>query len=218
MIRRIVKINEERCNGCGLCADACHEGAIGIIDGKAKLLRDDYCDGLGDCLPACPMDAISFEEREALPYDHEAVQAAMAARKQEKAGGPTAENVPGRLSHWPVQIKLLPVNAKFFEGADILIAVDCTAYAYGNFHNDFIKGHATLIGCPKLDNYDYAEKLGAIFASNNISSVTLTRMFVPCCGGMEAAVKKAIAMSGKQLPLRVVTISAEGEILKDVYN
>ena len=218
MIRRIVKINEERCNGCGLCADACHEGAIGIIDGKAKLLRDDYCDGLGDCLPACPMDAISFEEREALPYDHEAVQAAMAARKQEKAGGPTAENVPGRLSHWPVQIKLLPVNAKFFEGADILIAADCTAYAYGNFHNDFIKGHATLIGCPKLDNYDYAEKLGAIFASNNISSVTLTRMFVPCCGGMEAAVKKAIAMSGKQLPLRVVTISAEGEILKDVYN
>jgi len=219
MIRRIVKINEERCNGCGLCADACHEGAIGIIDGKAKLLRDDYCDGLGDCLPACPMDAISFEEREALPYDHEAVQAAMEARKQEKATAETtAANVPGCLSHWPVQIKLLPVNAKFFEGADILIAADCTAYAYGNFHNDFIKGHATLIGCPKLDNYDYAEKLGAIFASNNIRSVTLTRMFVPCCGGMEAAVKKAIAMSGKQLPLRVVTISAEGDILKDVYN
>ena len=217
MIRRIVKINEERCNGCGLCADACHEGAIGIIDGKAKLLRDDYCDGLGDCLPACPMDAISFEEREALPYDHEAVQAAMEARKQEKATAETtAANVPGRLSHWPVQIKLLPVNAKFFDGADILIAADCTAYSYGNFHNDFIKGHATLIGCPKLDNYDYAEKLGAIFASNNVRSVTLTRMFVPCCGGMEAAVRKAIKMSGRELPLRIVTISAEGGILKDV--
>ena len=216
MIRRIVKINEERCNGCGLCADACHEGAIGIIEGKAKLLRDDYCDGLGDCLPACPMDAISFEEREALHYDHEAVQANMAAKKQ--AAAVDAAEVPGRLANWPVQIKLLPVNAKFLNGADVLIAADCTAYAYGNFHNDFIKGHATLIGCPKLDNYDYSEKLGAIFAANNIRSVTLTRMFVPCCGGMETAVKKAIAMSGKQLPLRVVTISAEGEILKDVYN
>ena len=215
MIRRIVKINEERCNGCGLCAEACHEGAIGIVEGKAKLLRDDYCDGLGDCLPACPMDAISFEEREALPYDHEAVQAAMAAKKQTEAKL-TADAVPGRLSHWPVQIKLLPVNAKFFEGADILIAADCTAYAYGNFHNDFINGHATLIGCPKLDNYDYAEKLGAIFAANNIRSVTLTRMFVPCCGGMEAAVRKAIKMSGRELPLRIVTISAEGGILKDV--
>ena len=214
MIRRIVKINEERCNGCGLCADACHEGAIGIIEGKAKLLRDDYCDGLGDCLPACPMDAISFEEREALPYDHEAVQANMAAKKQ--AAEATVAEVPGRLGNWPVQIKLLPVNAGFLNGADVLIAADCTAYAYGRFHEDFVKSHATLIGCPKLDNYDYSEKLGAIFAANDVRSVTLARMFVPCCGGMEVAVKKAIQRSGKNIPLRVVTISAQGEILKDV--
>ena len=213
MIRRIVKINEERCNGCGLCADACHEGAIGIIEGKAKLLRDDYCDGLGDCLPACPMDAISFEEREALPYDHAAVQAAMAEKKNEKAA---AAEVPCRLTNWPVQIKLLPVNVGFLNGADVLVAADCTAYSYGRFHEDFVKGNATVIGCPKLDNYDYSEKLGALFTANDVRSVTLARMFVPCCGGMEAAVKKAIQISGKNIPLRVVTISAQGEILKDV--
>ena len=214
MIRRIVKINEERCNGCGLCADACHEGAIGIVEGKAKLLRDDYCDGLGDCLPACPMDAISFEEREALPYDHEAVQANMMAKKQTVETA--AAEVPGRLNNWPVQIKLLPVSVGFLNGADVLIAADCTAYAYGRFHEDFVKGRAALIGCPKLDNYDYSEKLGAIFAANDVSSVTLARMFVPCCGGMEVAVKKAIQRSGKNIPLRVVTISSQGEILKDI--
>lgn len=233
MIRRIVKINEERCSGCGLCAEACHEGAIGMVDGKAKLLRDDYCDGLGDCLPACPADAISFEEREALPYDHEAVAAAMAARKQaaeparscpggecksvESSAGEGAAKLPGRLGHWPVQIKLLPVNAKFFDDAHILIAADCSAYAYGNFHEDFIKGRAVLIGCPKLDNYDYSEKLAAIFAANNVRSVTLARMFVPCCGGMEAAVKKALQSCGKNIPLRIVTIGADGAILKDVH-
>ena len=235
MIRRIIKIDEERCSGCGLCAAACHEGAIGMVNGKAKLLRDDYCDGLGDCLPACPENAISFEEREALEYDNAAVLAAKAA-KAEKAeplpcGCPghecktvnhnsgeeaPAQDVPCELNQWPVQIKLLPVNAPFFDGADILIAADCTAYAYGNFHHDFIRGRITLVGCPKLDDVDYSEKLGAIFAGNNIRSVTLTRMFVPCCGGMESAVKRTVAASGKSIPVRIVTISADGEILREV--
>lgn len=212
MIRRIVKINEERCNGCGLCADACHEGAIGIIEGKAKLLRDDYCDGLGDCLPACPMDAISFEEREALPYDHEAVQANMAAKKQ--AAAVDAAEVPGRLANWPVQIKLLPVNAKFLNGADVLIAADCTAYAYGDFHNRFIRGRVTVVGCPKLDAVDYSEKLTAIIANNDIKSVTIVRMQVPCCGGIELAAKRALQASGKFIPWQVVTISTDGRILE----
>lgn len=232
MIRKIIKIDEEKCNGCGLCADACHEGAIDIVDGKAKLMRENYCDGLGDCLPACPVNAISFEEREAPAYDEAAVLAAKKA-KAEKAGGalpcgcpgsqsrairhetasvPTA-SVPSQLSQWPVQIKLVPINAPYFDGADILIAADCTAYAYGSFHSDFIKGRVTLIGCPKLDEGDYSEKLTVIFTGNNIRSVTVTRMEVPCCGGIENAVKRAINACGKDIPLRVVTISADGRIL-----
>ena len=206
MIRKLIKIDEARCNGCGACVTACHEGAIGLVDGKAKLLRDDYCDGLGDCLPACPMDAISFEEREALPYDEAAVKKA----KEDKA---THVVVPGRLEQWPVQIKLLPVNAPFYNGADILIAADCTAYAYGNFHNDFIKGRITLVGCPKLDSIAYSEKLTQIFANNNVASVTVARMTVPCCGGIEFAVRKAIENSGKAIACSVITISPKGEIV-----
>ena len=232
MIRKIIKIDEEKCNGCGLCADACHEGAIDIVDGKAKLMRENYCDGLGDCLPACPVNAISFEEREAPAYDEAAVLAAKKAKEAKKSGvlpcgcpgsqsrairheasaAPTA-SVPGQLSQWPVQIKLVPVYAPYFDGADVLIAADCTAYAYGSFHNDFIRGRITLIGCPKLDEGDYAEKLTAIFAGNDIKSVVVTRMEVPCCGGIENAVKRALNACGKDIPLRVVTISADGRIL-----
>lgn len=201
MIRRIITINEALCNGCGLCADACHEGAIGIVDGKAKLLREDYCDGLGDCLPACPMNAISFEEREAPAYDEAAVLAAKKAKS-------------GQLKQWPVQIKLVPPNAPYFDNADLLIAADCTAYAYGNFHNDFIKDKITLIGCPKLDAVSYADKLTQIFQTNNIRSITLTRMEVPCCGGMTHAVTAAVKNSGKDIPLNVVIISTDGKILK----
>lgn len=226
MLRRIITIDEEKCNGCGLCAEACHEGAIGIIGGKAKLLREDYCDGLGDCLPACPMNAITFEEREALAYDEAAV---LQAKRQKEASGEqgcpgtraqmmnpchaeTAE-VPSQLRQWPAQIKLVPIVAPFFDGADVLVAADCTAYAYGNFHSRFMQGKTTLIGCPKLDGVNYAEKLTMIFGKNDIKSVTLTRMQVPCCGGMENAVKNAIAASGKSIPLQVVTISVKGEIL-----
>ncbi|MGN0465750.1 MAG: ATP-binding protein [Lachnospiraceae bacterium] len=234
MIRRIIKIDEEKCNGCGLCAAACHEGAIDIVDNKAKLMRENYCDGLGDCLPACPMNAISFEEREAPAYDEAAVKAAQAAKaaKNEKktaifSGCPgskarsierpknSAVSSPceSQLSQWPVQIKLLPITAPYFDGADILIAADCTAYAYGDFHNKFIKGRITLVGCPKLDEGDYTEKLTAIFANNNIKSVTMTRMIVPCCGALERAAKNAIKNSKKEIPFEVYTISTDGSIL-----
>lgn len=198
MLRKIIKIDEEKCNGCGACATACHEGAIEMINGKAKLTREDYCDGLGDCLPACPVDAISFEEREAPAYN----EAAVLASKQKST-----------LSQWPVQIKLVAVNAPFFEQADLLIAADCTAFAYANFHNEFIRNHITLVGCPKLDAVDYAEKLTEIFANNNIKSITVTRMQVPCCGGIEFAVKRALTASGKTIPWKVVTISTDGKIL-----
>ena len=217
MKRRIITIDEAKCNGCGLCADACHEGAIGIVDGKAKLLREDYCDGLGDCLPACPMNAISFEEREAPAYNEAAV---LAAKKAKEAALPCG--CPGSacqsiqescLQNFPVQIKLLPPNAPYFDGADLLIAADCTAYAYGSFHNDFMKNRVTLIGCPKLDMVDYTEKLTQIFKYNDIRSVTVTRMTVPCCGGLPYAVKNAIENSGKEIPLRVVTISPDGRII-----
>lgn len=227
MIRRIIKIDERKCTGCGLCADACHEGAIKIVNGKAKLIRDDYCDGLGDCLPACPENAISFEEREALPYDEQAV---LLAKKQEtplpcgcpgtaaklihpQSSAAQSAAVPSRLSQWPVQIKLVPVNAPYFENANLLIAADCTAYAYGNFHSDFIKNHITLIGCPKLDAGDYAEKLTQIIANNTIQKITVTKMEVPCCSGIENAVIRALQMSGKSLPLTVITISTDGKIL-----
>ena len=201
MVRKIIKIDEEKCNGCGACANACHEGAIGMVNGKAKLLREDYCDGLGDCLPACPTGAITFEQREAPAYDEAAVQAA----KEKKTAS--------RLSQWPVQIKLVPVNAPYFNGAHLLVAADCTAYAYGNFHNDFIKNKTTIIGCPKLDMVDYTEKLTQIIAENDIKSVTVVRMEVPCCGGIENAVKQALQKSGKFIPWSVVMISIDGHVI-----
>ena len=194
MIRRIIEIDREKCNGCGACASACHEGAIGMVDGKAQLLRDDYCDGLGDCLPACPTSAITFTEREAVPYNEAAVQASS-------------------LRQWPVQIKLVPIKAPWLDGADLLLAADCTAYAYANFHKDFMKGRVTLVGCPKLDGVDYAVKLAEIFRHNRVRSVTLVRMEVPCCGGLEFALKRAIQESGTDTPFEVVTISIEGQIL-----
>ena len=231
MIRKIIQIDEEKCNGCGACAAACHEGAIEIVNGKARLTREDYCDGLGDCLPACPVDAISFEMREAPAYDEAAVQRA----KQQKAGGRLPCGCPGsqsrairrepaapapaaagkaesQLMQWPVQIRLVPVNAPYFDNADLLIAADCTAYAYGNFHSDFIRGRIVLVGCPKLDEGDYAEKLTAILAGNNIKSVTIVRMEVPCCGGIENAARRAMQASGKLLPWQVVTITTDGQI------
>ena len=234
MIRRIIEIDKEKCNGCGLCANACHEGAIGMVDGKATLLRDDYCDGLGDCLPVCPTGAITFVEREAAAYDEGAVQANMAkkgktpcacpgsqskllevqekmAAKREEEATPVA--APSRLRQWPVQIKLAPIKAPYFDGAKLLIAADCTAYAYGNFHEEFMKGKITLVGCPKLDMVDYSEKLTEIIKQNDIQSVTIVRMEVPCCGGMELAAKKALQASGKFIPWQVVTISTDGKIL-----
>ena len=231
MIRRIIQIDEDKCNGCGICADTCHEGAIGMVNGKARLLRDDYCDGLGDCLPACPTGAISFVEREAAAYDEDAVKAAK--KKSIPCGCPGTAGkqihrmheccsvsesgaVSSRLSQWPVQIKLVPVNAPYLEGADLLIAADCTAYAYGDFHNRFIRDRITLIGCPKLDSADYAEKLAAIIRENDIKSVTVVRMEVPCCGGLENAVKAALQSGGKSIPLHVVTVSTDGRILSEI--
>ena len=198
MIRKIIKIDQEKCNGCGLCAKACHEGAIGMVAGKATLLREDYCDGLGDCLPACPTGAISFEMREAPAYDEAAVKAA-----QNQAG----------LCNFPIQLKLVPANAAFLDGAHLLIAADCTAFACPSFHKDFVAGRVTLIGCPKLDGGSYAEKLTEIFRENNIRSVTVTRMHVPCCGGLPFAVKSALAASGKQIPCQVVMLDAAGEAI-----
>ncbi|WP_455544327.1 ATP-binding protein [Intestinibacter sp.] len=255
MIRRIIEIDESKCNGCGKCAKACHEGAIGMIDGKAKLIRDDYCDGLGDCLPTCPTDAISFIEREAAPYDEEAVKKAQEEKKKSEdvlpcgcpgssvktikreekedvlpCGCPGSsvksiekkENtcscnsespkVESELSQWPVQIKLVPVNAKFLDGADLLIAADCAAYAYGNFHSEFIKGRVTLIGCPKLDSVDYSEKLEAMFRENNIKSVTIARMQIPCCTALEKSIKKALQSCGKSIPCNTFAISPEGKV------
>lgn len=236
MIRRIINIDEEKCNGCGICAQACHEGAIGMVDGKAKLLRDDYCDGLGDCLPTCPTGAITFVEREAAAYDEAAVKRNMEEKKnRKKSAGSTPCGCPGsnaraikrvepgepraadysesRLMQWPVQIKLAPLNALYFDGAKLLIAADCSAYAYAAFHEKFIKGHITLIGCPKLDNTDYSEKLTEIIKNNDIKSVTVVRMEVPCCGGIEHAAKTALQNSGKFIPWQVVTISTDGKII-----
>lgn len=233
MKRRIIEIDKEKCNGCGSCAKACHEGAIAMIDGKAHLMRDDYCDGLGDCLPTCPTGAITFVEREAAPYDEEAVMQNK-MKKMQKEGMRLPCGCPGtqskrierssentiiatdnvsRLSQWPVQIKLVPVNAPYFDNAKLLIAADCTAYAYASFHEKFIKGHITLVGCPKLDNIDYSEKLAEIIKNNEIKSVTVVRMEVPCCGGIEMAAKKALQNSGKFIPWQVVTISTDGRIL-----
>lgn len=231
MIRKIIQIDEEKCNGCGACAAACHEGAIGMVDGKARLLRDDYCDGLGDCLPACPTGAIRFVQREAAAYDEAAVKAAQAAHRTPAAGGcpgarakalhrPLASpEAPlaapsSQLAQWPVQIKLAPVNAPWFHGAHLLVAADCTAYAYADFHNRFMCRHITLIGCPKLDGVDYAGKLAAILRENDIKSVTVARMEVPCCGGLEQAVKAALQASGKLIPWQVAVISTEGSLLE----
>ena len=231
MIRKIIKIDEEKCNGCGACAAACHEGAIDMVNGKARLMREDYCDGLGDCLPACPTGAITFEEREAPEYNEEAVKKAKMHKAavmlhgcpgsrsraiERKNEVPKSTNTfsESRLRQWPVQIKLVPVTAPYFENADLLISADCAAYAYGNFHADFIKNRITLIGCPKLDDTDYSEKLTEIIALNNIKSVTVVRMEVPCCGGIENAAKQAVKRSGKFIPWHVVTISTDGNILE----
>ena len=227
MVRRIIQIDENKCNGCGACAKACHEGAIGMVDGKAKLLRDDYCDGLGDCLPTCPPGAITFVEREAAAYDEASVLAAKEKKSCPGGGCPGSQarvlpykNTPAptgkpesQLRQWPVQIKLAPGTAPGVDGADLLIAADCTAYAYANFHEDFIRNRVTLVGCPKLDAVDYAVKLTEIFKNNDIRSVTVVRMEVPCCGGIEFAVNKALQNSGKLLPKQVVTISTRGQII-----
>ena len=237
MIRKIIRIDKEKCNGCGACADACHEGAIDIINGKAELVREHFCDGLGDCLPECPTGAISFEEREAPEYDEGAVKEAQkklfATAMSAHTGCPgsksmqiqrpvTPETVKSssttdqvsKLQNWPVQIKLAPVSAPYFDGAKLLIAADCTAYAYASFHQDFIRNKVTLIGCPKLDQVDYSEKLTAIIQNNNIQSVTIVRMEVPCCGGLEMAAKKALQNSGKFLPWQVITISIDGKTIE----
>ena len=239
MIRKIIRIDKDKCNGCGVCADACHEGAIDIINGKAELVREHFCDGLGDCLPECPTGAISFEEREAPAYDEEAVREAQKKIFTKNQAMSAYSSCPGtkimqiqrtetsepvepsltadsmsKLQNWPVQIKLAPVNAPYFNGAKLLIAADCTAYAYASFHQDFIRNKVTLIGCPKLDQVDYSEKLTEIIQNNNIQSVTIVRMEVPCCGGLEMAAKKALQSSGKFIPWQVVTISIDGKILE----
>lgn len=212
MIRKIIQIDEEKCNGCGACAEACHEGAIGMVNGKAKLLRDDYCDGLGDCLPTCPTGAISFVEREAAAYDEKAVQENMRRKNgQDLSYAPLGAG--SQLGQWPCQIKLIPINAPCFDGARLLIAADCSAYAYARMHGDFMRGKITLIGCPKLDGIDYSEKLTQIIQDNNIQSVTIVRMEVPCCGGLESAAKRALQASGKSIPCEVATISVDGKIL-----
>lgn len=240
MIRRIIQIDTEKCNGCGACAAACHEGAIAMVNGKARLMRDDYCDGLGDCLPHCPTDAISFIEKDTVAYDAEAVKANMKAQGREyKQGGcpgsqsrtishacpgqmaqsiapataavPTSPQ-PSQLRQWPVQIKLVPLKAAYFDGAHLLIAADCTAYAYANFHQEFMRDKITLIGCPKLDAVDYAEKLTEILKQNDIQDVTIIRMEVPCCGGLELAVKKACQQSGKSLSCQVITVTIDGHL------
>lgn len=230
MIRRIIHIDEEKCNGCGKCVHACHEGAIDLVNGKARLMREHYCDGLGDCLPSCPTGAITFEEREAPAYDEAAVKAAQAAKpaahtgcpgsriRQMAAKAPAAagEPVSGQLTNWPVQIKLAPTAGPTFAGRDLLIAADCTAYTYGDFHRRFLSGRTLLIGCPKLDMVDYSEKLTAIFRGNDIRSVTLLRMEVPCCGGLERAAKVALQNSGKFIPWQVITISIDGNILSEL--
>ena len=235
MKRKIIKIDEERCDGCGLCVSACHEGAIGLVDGKAKLLRDDYCDGLGNCLPVCPTGAIAFEEREAAAFDEAAVKANMRSNQPETlacgcpgtnakqiqreacrdTAGEQRASVQSHLNQWPVQIKLVPPSAAYFDNARLLIAADCAAYAHGNFHDAYMKNRITLIGCPKLDEGDYAEKLTAILKLNAIKSVTVVRMEVPCCGGIESAVKSAVAHCGKLIPWQVVTISTDGRILDE---
>ena len=237
MIRKIIQINKEKCNGCGACAAACHEGAIAMVEGRAQLMRDDYCDGLGDCLPACPTGAIAFVEREAAAYDEKAVMENK-QRKMQREGMPLPCGCPGsqsrnirraeesntepprtewvsRLSQWPVQIKLVPVSAPYFDGARLLIAADCTAYAYAAFHERFIKGHITLVGCPKLDSVDYSEKLTDIIRSNDIKSVTVVRMEVPCCGGLEYAAKTALQQSGKFIPWQVITVTVDGRLKEE---
>ncbi|MGI5900754.1 MAG: ATP-binding protein [Christensenellales bacterium] len=246
MIRRIINIDEEKCDGCGICVDACHEGAIAMVDGKAKLIRDDYCDGLGDCLPTCPTGAITFVEREAAAFDEEAVKARMAEMQKQKTQKtneaqqrPAFSGCPGmrtreikrpqanaqqvqaahvdnssQLAQWPVQIKLVPVNAPYFSGAKLLIAADCTAFAYGNFHQEFIKNHVTIIGCPKLDEGDYSQKLTEILRHNDIKSVTVARMEVPCCSGIANAAVRALQNCGKMIPWRIVTITTDGELIE----
>ena len=237
MKRRIIEIDQNKCNGCGACAAACHEGAIAMVNGKAQLMRDDYCDGLGDCLPTCPTAAITFVEREAAAYDEKAVEENKRRRLQEKmqtegmtlpCGCPGSQSrtiaheesaaacnteAVSRLSQWPVQIKLVPARAPYFDGAKLLIAADCTAYAYAAFHEKFIKGHITLVGCPKLDSVDYSEKLGEILGINDIKSVTVVRMEVPCCGGIERAVKNALSRSEKEIPFQVVTVTTQGDLI-----
>ena len=219
MIRKIIHIDQEKCNGCGACANACHEGAIQMVDGKASLIRDDYCDGLGDCLPACPTGAITFEEREAAAYDHEAVQKHLAAQgkvsRESQLSHQAKAPQESQLSQWPVQIKLAPLTAPYFDQAHLLIAADCTAYAYASFHQDFIRGRVTLIGCPKLDAVDYTEKLTQILRQNSIKSLTIVRMEVPCCGGLEHAATQALKASGRFIPWQVVTIGIDGRILEN---